>query len=112
MSAGLSLMLTLGPVWGPCAACRPMKQDPVSNHDCCKHKPKPDHKNCSHDQRALGAFDKVEKQAVDGFDQLAVMILPDADTVPASRQEPAEVTMVAFSHAPPGLYQLNSSLLI
>jgi hypothetical protein len=105
-------MLTLGPVWGPCAACRPVKQDPVSNHDCCKHKPKPDHKNCSHDQRALGAFDKVEKQAVDGFDQLAVVILPDADTVPAPRQEPAEVAIVAFSHAPPGLYLLNSSLLV
>ena len=112
MSAGLSLMLTLGPVWGPCAACRPMKQDPVSNHDCCKHKPKPDHKNCSHDQRALSAFDKVEKQAVDGFDQLAVVILPVDATATAPHQEPAGVAIVAFSHAPPGLFLLNSSLLI
>jgi hypothetical protein len=105
-------MLALGPVWGECAACRPVQQDPVSPHDCCHPKSSSHHQPCPHDLRALHTFDTVEKQAVGGLDASTVVILPDVPAIPAPPTEPAEVAVVALSHAPPGLYLLNSSLLI
>lgn len=113
----LALVLALGPLWATCTACSPAKQDPVGEHDCCKkgshHKDGPqDSKSCPHSQFAPQAYEKVDQ--VERVAPVSTMAAesPAVVGMPAVPDAADANGILPDTHAPPGLFVLNSSFRI
>jgi hypothetical protein len=118
----LALVFVLSYAWGACAACSPVSQPQTDVHACCKHTkaahcgestPSPaKHSTCTHEKRALAAYDRA---STDGDAQLVALaslpvlaLIAEPIAIAATRHPEA----ASYSHAPPELLVLNSTFRI